>query len=123
LRLRRAATDYRSITLEADAQHLLTDVWTSVGVLVGVGLVVLTGWLWLDPLAAFVVAANIIWSGLQMLQRSARGLLDAAIPASERAVVLDILERYQSHGIQWPAVRTRQAGAWPFRLVPRPGAR
>jgi cation diffusion facilitator family transporter len=114
LRLRRAAKDYRSITLEADAQHLLTDVWTSAGVLVGVGLVVLTGWLWLDPLAAFVVAANIIWSGLQMLRRSARGLLDAAIPVSERAVVLDILERYRSHGIQWHAVRTRQAGARRF---------
>ena len=114
LRLRRAAKAYRSITLEADAQHLLTDVWTSAGVLIGVGLVVLTGWLWLDPLAAFVVAANIIWSGLQMLRRSARGLLDAAIPASERAVVLDILERYRSHGIQWHAVRTRQAGARRF---------
>jgi cation diffusion facilitator family transporter len=114
LKLRQAAKTYRSITLEADAQHLLTDVWTSAGVLVGVGLVVLTGWLWLDPLAAFVVAANIVWSGFQLLRRSVRGLLDAAIPASERADVLRILERYRRHGIQWHAVRTRQAGARRF---------
>ena len=117
LRLRRAGQTYGSITLEADAQHLLTDVWTSAGVLVGVGLVALTGWLWLDPLAAFAVAANIIWAGFQLLRRSAQGLLDAAIPASERSVVQDVLERYRLQGMQWHALRTRQAGRRRFVSV------
>jgi cation diffusion facilitator family transporter len=110
LRLREAGKAYDSITLEADAQHLMTDVWTSAGVVIGVGLVVLTGWLWLDPLVALAVAANIIWSGIQLVRRSIRGLLDAAIPAPERTAVQAILERYRAHGIQWHAVRTRQAG-------------
>jgi len=67
---------YQSITLEADAHHLLTDVWTSAGVIVGVGLVWLTGWLWLDPAIALLVAANIVWTGWQLLGRSAAGLMD-----------------------------------------------
>jgi cation diffusion facilitator family transporter len=114
LRLRQAGKAYDSVTLEADAQHLLTDVWTSAGVLVGVGLVALTGWLWLDPLAAFAVAANIVWSGVRLLHRSARGLLDAAIPPSERAKIQGILERYREQGIEWHSLRTRQAGARRF---------
>jgi cation diffusion facilitator family transporter len=114
VRLRQAGRAYHSITLQADAQHLLTDVWTSAGVIVGVGLIALTGWLWLDPLVALAVAANIIWSGLQLLQRSARGLLDAAIPAPERAAVQAILERYRAQGVDWHALRTRQAGARRF---------
>src|SRR5919199_4535366 len=114
VRLRRAGRAFHSITLQADAQHLLTDVWTSAGVIVGVGLIALTGWLWLDPLVALAVAANIIWSGLQLLQRSARGLLDAAIPAPERAAVQAILERYRAQGVDWHALRTRQAGARRF---------
>jgi cation diffusion facilitator family transporter len=67
---------HSSITLEADAQHLMTDVWTSVGVICGVGLVWLSGWLWLDPVIALLVAANIIWTGWQLLHRSAGGLVD-----------------------------------------------
>jgi cation diffusion facilitator family transporter len=89
----------------------MTDVWTSAGVVVGVGLVALTGWLWLDPLVALAVAANIIWSGVQLVRRSILGLLDAAISASERAAVQEILERHrEQQGIQWHALRTRQAG-------------
>lgn len=114
LKLRQVGKAYRSITLEADAQHLLTDVWTSAGVLVGVGLVAVTGWLWLDPLAALAVAANIVWSGLHLLRRSARGLLDAAIPPDERATIQRILERYRAQGVEWHALRTRQAGARRF---------
>jgi cation diffusion facilitator family transporter len=111
LRLGRAGKAYDSITLEADAQHLMTDVWTSAGVVIGVGLVVLTGWLWLDPLVALAVAANIIWSGVQLVRRSIRGLLDAAISATERAAVQEILERHhEQQGIRWHALRTRQAG-------------
>src|SRR3989338_8918613 len=74
---------HKSITLEADAHHLLTDVWTSAGVIVGVGLVWLTGWLWLDPVIALLVAANIIWTGWQLLHRSASGLMDEAIPEEQ----------------------------------------
>jgi cation diffusion facilitator family transporter len=113
-RLSKAARLHRSITLEADAKHLMTDVWTSGGVLVGVGAVALTGWLWLDPLIALAVAVNIIWSGVQLLRRSALGLLDTAIPPAERATLKAVLERYQEQGIEWHAVRTRQAGARRF---------
>ena len=67
---------HNSITLEADAQHLMTDVWTSVGVIAGVGLAWLSGWLWLDPAIALLVAANIVWTGWQLMQRSAAGLMD-----------------------------------------------
>ena len=74
--LLRVGRKYRSITLEADAHHLLTDVWTSVGVIAGVGLVWLTGWLWLDPAMALAVATNIVWTGWRLLQRSAAGLMD-----------------------------------------------
>jgi cation diffusion facilitator family transporter len=114
LRLQQAGRAYHSITLEADAQHLLTDVWTSAGVVAGVALVAATGWLWLDPLVAFGVAANIIRSGLELLRRSTRGLLDAAIEPSERNAVQAVLERYGAQGIQWHALRTRQAGARRF---------
>ena len=114
VRLRWAGRAYHSITLEADAQHLLTDVWTSAGVIVGVALVAISGWLWLDPLVALGVAANIIRSGLDLLRRSARGLLDAAIPPDERSAVQTALEPYTALGIQWHALRTRQAGARRF---------
>ncbi len=78
--LLKAGRAHNSITLEADAKHLMTDVWTSVGVIIGVGLVWISGWLWLDPLLALLVAANIVWTGWQLLQRSASGLMDEAIP-------------------------------------------
>ena len=81
--LLKAGLAYNSITLEADARHLLTDVWTSVGVIIGVGLVWVSGWLWLDPLLALLVAANIVWTGWQLLHRSASGLMDEAIPKEQ----------------------------------------
>jgi cation diffusion facilitator family transporter len=113
-RLREAGRRYQSITLEADARHLLTDVWTSAGVLVGVGAVVLTGWLWLDPVVALAVGLNIIWSGIQLLRQSALGLLDTAIPIAERAALQQVLERHREEGIEFHALRTRQAGARRF---------
>jgi divalent metal cation (Fe/Co/Zn/Cd) transporter len=113
-RLREAGRVYQSITLEADAKHLLTDIWTSAGVIVGVGAVALTGWIWLDPVIALGVGLNIIWSGVQLMRRSALGLLDTAIPSNERATLHAVLERYREQGIQWHAVRTRQAGARRF---------
>jgi cation diffusion facilitator family transporter len=115
LRLSSAARQYQSITLEADAKHLMTDVWTSVGVVVGIGLVAVTGWLVLDPLVALAVGVNIVRSGVDLVRRSARGLLDTSIPAAERASIERVLERFRDRGVQWHAVRTRQAG--PRRFV------
>ena len=112
--LQRAARRHRSITLEADAQHLMTDVWTSVGVLAGVGLVALTGWLWLDPLIALAVAANIIWSGFGLVRRSMLGLLDTSLPDEELRTIQEVLDRYERNGIHSHALRTRQAGARRF---------
>jgi len=108
--LLRAGRRYHSITLEADAKHLMTDVWTSGGVVAGVGLVALTGWRPLDPLVAIGVAVNIIWAGIQLVRRSAGGLLDSAIPLQERQLVNEVLGRYIANGIEFHALRTRQAG-------------
>ncbi|HWK79176.1 MAG TPA: cation diffusion facilitator family transporter [Thermomicrobiales bacterium] len=115
LRLFRAAKEYRSITLEADGKHLITDVWTSVGVVIGIGAVALTGWHRLDPIIALVVAANIVWTGYQLMRRSMLGLLDTAIPADELAVVNEILGRYRTtEGVETHALRTRQAASRRF---------
>ena len=99
-----------SITLEADAQHLLTDVWTSGGVIVGVLLVWVTGWLWLDPVVALLVAANIVWTGWRLLRRSASGLMDESIPAEQIRAIEGVLDRYRRQGLDFHALRTRQAG-------------
>jgi cation diffusion facilitator family transporter len=109
-----AGKEYRSITLEADANHLMADVWTSAGVVLGVGIVALTGWLRLDPLIALIVAANILRTGWQLLSRSIRGLLDAALPVAEQEAIKQVLNRYESQGIQHHALRTRQAGTRSF---------
>ena len=105
---------YRSITLEADAHHLLTDVWTSAGVIAAVGLVWLTGWFWLDPVIALLVAANIVWTGWQLLHRSAGGLMDIALPEGEVKAIEAVLGGYRSQGLDFHALRTRQAGSRAF---------
>jgi cation diffusion facilitator family transporter len=112
--LLRAGRRYGSIALEADAQHLLTDVWTSAGVLVGIGAVALTGRLWLDPIVALLVAANIVYTGVRLMSRSAAGLMDAALPADQQRLITAILDRYRAKGLTFHAVRTRQAGARAF---------
>lgn len=112
--LLRAGQRYNSISLEADARHLMTDVWTSVGVLVGIGAVMLTGWERLDPLIALLVAANIIWSGVSLVRRSALGLMDTALPSEEQDAIQQILERYRQQGVQFHALRTRSAAARRF---------
>ena len=114
LTLLQAGKRYHSITLEADAQHLLTDVWTSVGVLAGVGIVALTGWEILDPIVAFIVAANIIWSGVRIVRMSALGLMDTALPAQEQDKLKGVLEKYMKDGVQYHALRTRQSGSRQF---------
>jgi cation diffusion facilitator family transporter len=110
--LRRAGRDHHSITLQADAQHLLTDVWTSVGVIAGVGLVAATGWLRLDPLIALGVATHILWAGAKLMRRSVAGLLDVAIPEADRAGIGSLMQQYSKrHGVAFHALRTREAGA------------
>jgi len=112
--LLRAGRRHGSIALEADAQHLLTDVWTSAGVLVGIGAVALTGRLWLDPVLALLVAANILYTGIRLMSRSTAGLMDAALPSDQQQVIATILDRYRASGLVFRAVRTRQAGARAF---------
>ncbi len=112
--LLRAAKQHNSITLRASAYHLLTDVWTSVGVVGGVGGVAVTHWLWLDPVVAILVAANIVWSGVRIVRDSVRGLMDAALPPEERALVCKALEPHKQAGVQYHALRTRRSGAMRF---------
>lgn len=115
--LMKAGERYHSIALEADARHLMTDVWTSVGVIAGVAAVAATGWQRLDPLIALLVAANIIWTGVQLIRRSASGLMDAALPAAQQAAVQRVLQAHQAQGLDFHALRTRQSGARQFVSV------
>jgi cation diffusion facilitator family transporter len=109
-----AGRSHRSITLLADAHHLMTDVWTSAGVLVGVGAVALTGWAWLDPAVALAVAVNVAWTGVSLVRRSMQGLMDSALPAAEQAIIRGVLEQYHGQGIRYHALRTRGSGARRF---------
>ena len=109
-----AADKYRSITLEADAHHLMTDVWTSAGIVVGIIIVVLTGSNRLDPIIAIIVAINILWTGVKLLRRSALGLLDAALPLAEQGAIKQVLGQYEREGVHYHALRTRHAGSRSF---------
>jgi cation diffusion facilitator family transporter len=113
----RAARRHDSITLAANAHHLLTDVWTSAGVLAGVGLVALSGWQRLDPLVALAVAANIVRAGVRIVQSSIGGLMDAALPPDEVRAVEQALGPFMTDGVGFHALRTRQAGARRFVSV------
>lgn len=112
--LLRASKQYQSITLEANAHHLMTDVWTSAGVLVGVGAVALTGWEQLDPIVACLVAANIVWSGVCIVRKSVLGLMDTALTVEDQNKLRKVLEPYVQSGVQYHALRTRQSGAQQF---------
>jgi len=109
-----AGKRHHSIALEADAHHLLTDVWTSAGVLAAIGLVAATGWIILDPIIALVVAAQIVWTGVRLLRRSALGLLDTALAPEEQAALRAVLARHEGPELQFHAVRTRQAASRRF---------
>jgi cation diffusion facilitator family transporter len=115
--LMKAGKQYNSITLEADAQHLMTDVWTSVGVLAGVGVVALTGWLPLDPIMGLLVAANIVWTGFKLISRSVSGLMDVALPEAEQKAIDVALQKYREKGVEFHAMRTRQAASRRFVSV------
>lgn len=106
-----------SITLEADAQHLMTDVWTSVGVMAAIGLVALTGWQRLDPVIAMLVGLNIVRAAFQILRRSIAGLMDASLPPVELAIIARVMAVHEARGVTFHALRTRQAAAQRFVSV------
>jgi cation diffusion facilitator family transporter len=110
----RAGRTHRSITLEADGRHLLTDVWTSAGVIAGVALVAVTGWERLDPLVALAVAANIVVTGARLLRRSAGGLMDEALDDAAQHSIAEALAPFRAQGADFHALRTRQAGRRAF---------
>jgi cation diffusion facilitator family transporter len=112
--LLRAGRRYGSITLVADGRHLLTDVWTSAGVVVGVAAVALTGAGWLDPVVAIGVGVNIVVTGLLLLRASTAGLMDAALPATDHDAIEAVLGRYRGDQVQFHALRTRRAGRHRF---------
>jgi len=104
-----------SITLEADGRHLMTDVWTSAGVIAGVVIISATGWLLLDPLIGLAVAAHIVWEGFGLMRRSVSGLLDASISQLDQREITKLFSEYsRRYGISFHALRTRQAGARRF---------
>lgn len=115
--LSRAGRRERSVALRGNAIHLLADVLTSTGIVVGVAAVLLTGWQPLDPLVALVVAANIVWSGYRLVRASVDGLMDSALPAREYAAVRGVLDGYAAGGIEYHALRTRESGARRFVSV------
>lgn len=112
--LLRVGRAHHSIVLEADGQHLMTDVWTTAGVLIALGLVWLTGRLWIDPLIALLLAANITWTGCTLLWRSFNGLMDHALPEEEQARVRTAIESQLGPEMAYHALRTRQAGSRRF---------
>ena len=114
----RAGKQHHSLVLEADGHHLMTDVWTSVGVVIGVGLVNLTGWLRLDPLVAILVALNIIWTGYGLIKRSVLGLMDTAVTPEIQAAAEEILKKHAAEeGITYENFRSRQSGVKKFFYV------
>ncbi len=105
-----AAKAHRSIALEADARHLVTDVWTSVGVILGLAAVALTGWLWLDAVAAIGVALNILWEGAHLIWRSSQGLMDEAVEPEVLREIQKTLAGFNHHTIRFDHVATRRSG-------------
>jgi len=112
--LLRAGRRFDSITLRADAHHLLSDVWTSLGVVLGVALAKLTGWTILDPLIAIIVALNIVVTGWRLLHETASGLLDRALPEAEHRQLEALLAQHRRDDITFHALRTRMAGSRRF---------
>ena len=109
-RMMAASRQHRSIVLEADARHLYTDVWTSAGVIVGLALVHVTGWLWLDPVLALGVALNILREGAGLLWRSVEGLMDSAVEPEVRERIDRTLQQFEHQAIRFDHLVTRRAG-------------
>lgn len=112
--LARAGREHHSISLDADSRHLMADVWTTVGVILGLGLALLTGWVWLDPLVALLVAVNVLREGYGLIRESADGLMDAAWPEGEQATLNAVLDEFRQAGVDFHAVRTRRSAARRF---------
>lgn len=112
--LLRAGRRANSIALEADGQHLMTDVWTSVAVVIGVALVEPSGWIWLDPVVALAAAAHIASTAVRLIRRSALGLMDTSLDVAQQQVIEEALQPFRNQGVQFHAVRTRQSGGRSF---------
>lgn len=112
--LLRAGQRLNSITLRADAYHLLTDVWTSVGVVVAVGLISVTGWEWLDPVIALLVGLNIIWTGMGLLRETLSGLMDQSLPPEKLQQITLLFTTYEAQGLRFHLLKTRQSGSQSF---------
>jgi cation diffusion facilitator family transporter len=110
----RAGKRYNSISLVANAHHLMTDVWTSAGVIGGVGLVAITGWQVLDPILALLVAANIVWTGTGIVRGSVAGLMDRALDEGDQQTIQTVLDSYSAEHIEFHLIRTRQSGSVKF---------
>ena len=115
--LYKVGRERRSVALEADARHLMTDVWTSVVVVAAVILVAITGWPWLDPVLGLLLAFHIIATGLKLVRESMHGLMDSALPGEELESIRSVLEKYAAEGVQYHALRTRRAAALRFASV------
>lgn len=113
----KAGRDHHSVALEADARHLMTDVWTSVGVIAGLGAVSLTGWLWLDPAIAIAVGLNILREALALVRFAVDGLMDRALPGRDLARITQVLESFAVHGVGYANLRSRRAGHQRFVSV------
>lgn len=112
--LGQAGRRLRSVSLQADSRHLMTDVWTTCGVLVGVALVGITGWLVLDPIIALLVAANIVWTGVKLVRESGLGLMDTALPMEDQHMISQVQNTFRERGIEFHALRTRRSGSRRF---------
>ena len=112
--LKRAGKKHNAISLTANSHHLMTDVWTSGGVLLGVGLVALTNWQPLDSIVAILAALNILWSGYSIVRDSAYGLMDTALLPEDLDLIDEVLDQYKCQGVEFHAVRTRQSGSSKF---------
>jgi len=113
----KAAKANNSITLEADSHHLMTDVWTSTGVIAGVGLVELTQWSLIDPIVALLVAANIVWTGVGLVRRSVDGLMDIVLPEDEQMLIEKVMAKYRVKAIEFHELRTRQSASYRYISV------
>jgi cation diffusion facilitator family transporter len=110
----RAGKKYRSPVLNADGRHLMTDVWTSVGVIIGVGLVQLTGWLRLDALVAMAVGVNIVITGLKLLRDSTSKLMDKSLSEEDHQTIVDVLKKFETDEVKFHALQTRESGRHRF---------
>lgn len=115
--IKKAGIRLRSIALAADSRHLLTDVWTTVGVVVGLIAVLFTNWLWLDAVLAIAVALHILAEGYQLLKESISGLMDQSLPTEEVQKIETLLKSYEEKGVQYKKLKTRASGSQRFVVV------